>query len=569
MRRFIIIFVFIVFTTCVWAQMEIEETAIQDTQTVELTPPDSLNIETVLIDTLEEKVDPKLLLVEMENFLDEKRKIENDLFLPHLIYKENFHLSSPFNLNMRITKNGFSEIPFSTCNIQTVQNNRSIFKTIYKRGNIFYNSWDYSLPVALTETYMGLGDIDMNNIAVSLMKGSIFGIPKFDMQLDFLGEKGIWQGYENETSQNFHLHLSYDLDFAKIHFDNSLIDQTLPGEKDIYAYSYPFNSASNKEKEYSIKVENRIIDIGFKYRNNDYFMKYIFRKERNLMQFLAQKKIHTQNHRLDISYEYVSEYITNNKFDTILTTTYEGNSFHILSLDHDSNLLGFDVGNTGFYQSENNYQFNSELIKKIFRGFNLLGEYNTSSIEFYQDIFSNDLQHQTRSKIGGGILINPSHIKIKVMIGQNSIGYSKGDYFEVQNTINLSIVKNLGLRFEHWLRNERTGNFIDEDDLYVRTFPKWQMSNLLELTYFLKHNNAIKLGLKNIYHSSYSYTLDDLEMIFRNDTENFDAYLIIQLTDRFEISVDAVNLTNNKTMFTNYDHPGTHFNFNVHWIFVN
>jgi len=95
------------------------------------------------------------------------------------------------------------------------------------------------------------------------------------------------------------------------------------------------------------------------------------------------------------------------------------------------------------------------------------------------------------------------------------------------------------------------------------------VSNFLELTYFLKHSNAIKIGLKHIYHSNYSYTLDDIEMIFMNETHNFDAYLKIQLTERFEISVDAVNLTNNSIMFTNYDHPGTHFNFNVHWIFVN
>ncbi len=564
MRRFIIIFVFIVFTTCVWSQTELEENTSQDT----------LNIEQAIIDTLEEKIDPKLLLVEMENFLDEKRKIENDLFIPHPIYKENFHLSSPFNLNLRIMKNGFSEIPFATGNLQIVQNNRSIYKTIYKRGNIFYNSYAYSLPVALTEIYMGLGDYDMNNIAVSLMKGNIFGIPKFDMQLDFLGEKGIWQGYENETSQNFHLHLRYDLDFAKIHFDNSIIDQTLPSGKDIYVYSgylYPNYTASNKENEYSVTIENKIIDLGFKHKNNNYLLKDIFRKERDLMQFLAQKKFNIQNHKLDISYEFVAEDITINNYSNPDTTLITGrdNSFHMFSIDHDSSLLGFNFGNTGFYRDENNYQFDSELIKKIFRGFNLLGEYNTSSTEFYQDIFSTDLQHQTRSKIGGGILINPFHLKIKVMIGQNSIGYSKGDYFEVQNTINLSIVKNLGLRFEHWLRNERTGNFIDEDDLYVRTFPKWQMSNLLELTYLLKHNNAIKIGFKNIYHSSYSYTLDDLDMIFENDTQNFDAYLKIQLTDRFEISVDAINLTNNKIMFTNYDHPATHFNFNVHWIFVN
>ena len=153
MRRTLILIIIVILTISIWAQTEMEENTAQDT----------LNIETVVIDTLKEKIDPRLLLVEMNNFLDEKREIEDQLFLPHLIYKENFHLSSPFNLNVRIRKNGFSEIPFATGNLQTVQNNRNIFRTIYKRGNIFYNSYGYSLPVAITETYMGLGDKDMNN----------------------------------------------------------------------------------------------------------------------------------------------------------------------------------------------------------------------------------------------------------------------------------------------------------------------------------------------------------------------------------------------------------------------
>ncbi len=554
MRRFIIIMAIVILTTYIWAQAELEEDA----------PQDTLNIEPTILDTLEERIDPKLLLVEMNNFLDEKRKMEDDLFLPHLIYKENFHLSSPFDLNVRIKKNGFSEIPFATGNLQTVQNNRNFYNIIYKRGNIFYNSLEYSLPAAITETYMGLGDNNMNNIAVSLMKGGIFGIPNLDMQLDFLGEKGIWLGIDDESSQNFHLHLSYDWDFAKIHFDNSIIDQTLPGEKDIYAYSYPFDSASNKENEYSITVENKIVDIGFKFKNNDYKIENKIYKERDLIQLLAQKKISIPDHHLDLSYEYIAEDIS-----TPADNTPQDDSYHILSFDHDSSLLGFNFGNTGFYRDENNFQLNSELTKEIFHGFNILGEYRNSSNEYYPNYLSSISQHQTRLRVGGGILFNPSHVKIRVMIGQNSIGYSKGDYFEVKNTINLSIVKSLKLRFEHWLKNERTGNFIDEDDLYIRTFPEWQMSDLLELTYLLKHNNAIKLGLKRIYHSNYSYTLDDLDMIFMNDTENYDAYLKLQITDRFEISVDVINLTNNKIMFTNVDHPGTHFNFNVHWIFVN
>lgn len=562
MRRFIIIIAIVILTTYIWAQTELEEDA----------PQDTLNIEPAILDTLEKRIDLKLLLIEMNNFLDDKRKMEDDLFLPHLIYKENFHLSSPFDLNVRIKKNGFSEIPFATGNLQTVQNNRNIYNTIYKRGNIFYNSLEYSLPAAITETCMGLGDIDMNNISASLMKGDIFGFPAFDMQLDFLSEKGIWQGNENEVIQNFHLHLSYDLGYAKVHFDNSLIDQTLPGGKDINMYSYPFDSASNKENEYSITFENKIVDIGFKYKNNDYKIENIFRKERDLMQVLAQKKIQIPNHHLDLSFEFISEDITTSSFVNPDTTdiTAKDSSYYFLSVDHDSYILGFNIGNTGYYQDEYNFQFDSELKKEISHGFNLFGEYSVLSNEYFPNYLTTFFYHQTRSRIGGGILINPSQLKSKITIGQHLIEGFKGEYYDIQNILDLKIFKKIGFKFKHWLRNERTTICVDDVNNYnLYSFPEWQMSNLIEITYFLKHNNAIKIGFKQIYHSSYSYTLGDMDTIFQNDTQNFDAYLKIQLTDRFEISADVINLTNTNAMFTNSDHPGTHFNFNVHWIFVN
>ena len=560
MRRFILISVIVILATCVWSQTGFEE----------IDSPDTLNIETVTIDTLEEKIDTKLLLVEMNNFLDEKRKSEEDLFLPHLIYQENFHLSSPFNLNMRIAKNGFSEIPFATGNLQTVQNYRSIYNTTYKRGNIFYNSWEYSLPVALTETYMGLGDNNMNNIAVSLMKGSIFGIPAFNIQLDYLGEKGIWQGFENEAIQNFHLNLTYDLGLAIILFDNSMIDQTLPGEKDIDGYAYPFDSVSNKENEYSILILNKFIDIGFKYKNNDYEIDNKISKERDLIQVLAQKKIQIPNHQLDLSYEFVSEDITINSYsnpDTTLITNRD-NSFYILSGNHESNILGFNIGNTGYYQDENNFQFDSELLKKLFFGLNFMGEFNAKSDEYFTNPYAIYPRKQSRSSVGGGVFFDYPLISTKAVMGQHHIEDFNGNYYYVQNSMNLGLTKNIGFIYDLWLRNEKT-TYRVENNTYVTKYPEWQVSNFLELTYFLKHSNAIKIGLKHIYHSNYSYTLDDIEMIFMNETHNFDAYLMIQLTDRFEISVDAVNLTNNNIMFTNYDHPGTHFNFNVHWIFVN
>jgi hypothetical protein len=557
-RRILLILATVVSLTSAWAQTELTEN----------NPLDTLKAEIVIVDTLEERVDPKILLVEMNDFLAEKRKSEDDLFIPHLIYKENFHLSSPFNLNMQITKNGFSEIPFATSNIQTVQNNRSIYKTNYKRGNIFYNSWEYSLPAAITETYMGLGDNDMNNIAVSLMKGGIFGIPKFAMQLDFLGEKGIWQGNNNESSNNFHLHLSYDLNFAKIHFDNSIIDQTLPSGKDIngfLGYEMPKYSSSNKEDEYTFTIENKIIDLGFKVMRNDYKLDDYFVKTRDFMQVLAQKRFHSKNFEINLSYEFISEDILP-KSDEIYATIDRSGSYHMFSLDQDANILGFNIGNTGYCRDKNNFQIDTELIKELFHGFSLCVEYNNLSTEYYRELFSTNLLNQTRSSIDGGIMISYPIIDTKFTYGKHYVNNLQSKFYDIHNSLHINIIKNIHLNYELWLRNEQL-DYLFDNNPEILTYPEWQISDLLELNFLLKYNNAIKLGLKHIYHSDFSYYYDASETPITTDTNNYDAYLKIQLTDRFEISVDAVNITNNKTMFTNYPHPGTHFNFN--WIFAN
>jgi len=566
-KRLFLILATIVSITSAWAQAELTEN----------NPLDTLKAEIVILDTLEERVDPKILLVEMNDFLAGKRKNEDDLFIPHLIYQENFHLFSPINLDVRFKKNGFTEIPFTTSNIQTVQNNRDIFRAEYKRGNIFYNSWDYNLPVAITESYMGLGDNDMNNIAVSLMKGGIFGIPKFDIQLDYLGEEGTWLG-TNEVSKNFHLHLKYDLNFAQIYFENSIFDQELPGEKDVDGYYYNDDYVYLKENEYSVLVQNSVLDLGLKYNFSDYIMNSwhpetgkIFQKERNLLQFLTQKKIETKDHKIDFSYEYVIE-------DNSIENTIRDSSYHILSFDQDSNFKRLSIGNTGYFQDKNIFQLNSEVAYEIFNGFSLLGEYCSSSSNDHQ--YRHLFNYKTRSRVGGGIIFHSSHLKTKFMFGQNSNRTSGGlyhtiknsvDYFEVQNLVDLSINK-FEIVVRNWLRNEE----ISEDWIldyhyyyYIEYYPEWQLSNLLELRYLLEHNNEIIIGLKHIYHSNYSYFLNSIDSPRTTDTQNIDAYLKIQLTDRFEISIDAINVTNNKIMFLDRNHPGTHFNFNVHWIFAN
>ena len=296
----------------------------------------------------------------------------------------------------------------------------------------------------------------------------------------------------------------------------------------------------------------------------------IFSKERDLLQVLAKKRFQIPNHFIDVSYEFVSEDIEIESYlnpDSI-QTGFIDNEYYIFSGDHESNILGFNIGNTAFYQDENNFQFDSELIKNVSNSLNILCEFTTKSDEYSANPLTIYPRKESRSNVGGGVLFDSEILNLKAIVGQHHIEDFNGNYRYLESTVNLGLTKNIGFIYDLWIRNEKSTYRVDNNN-NVTKYPEWQISEIIELAYHLKYDNAIKLGVKHIYHSNYSYTLDDLEVIFRNDSQNFDAYLKIQLTDRFEISVDAINLTNNNIMFTDSNHSGTHFNFNVHWIFIN
>lgn len=565
MKKLKILSVIFILTISLCAQTEENQT---DNISLEATSnSDSLSNKIVIYDSLDEQTKYRNILTEMNTFIKYKSKVEKNLLLPYLIYKENFHLASPFGVNLNIRRNGFTEIPFSISDIQKIQNNRNIYNTIYKRDNILFDRYKYDLPVAITEVYMGLGDIDMNHISVSVMKGGLFGIPTFDMQFDFIGEKGKWLGYEDEASQNFNLQLSYNILNSIIYFENTIIDQELPGEKDIYQYSYPQYVISNRENSYSISVENKLLDFGLKFVSNDYQMGDIFSQDRRLMQFLAKKNFQSINHNLELSFEALSEDIGIINYSNPDTIKRE-KTYNIFSYDQDSDMLGLQFGNTGYYKNENIYQHNSELIIKLFKEFSIIGEFATKSDEYFTDIFSNNPFIRSRSKVGGGVKVLLPFFNIKAIMGQHHIEDFNGNYFYLQNSIKTNLSKRIEFTIYTWFKNEKT-TYRPENISNIINYPELQISNDLELKYNLAHNNALKLGLNHVYHSSYSYTLNDHEIIFNNSTQNLDARLAIQLTEKFEISVDAINLTNNKVWFINQDHPDTHFNFNVHWIFIN
>lgn len=561
---FIILLTMIIVPITVWTQSEIAETEVQSdslsTYTsqqdslnlIEKSPEDSLSFKFAQDDSLkvfEEIPDTtvsalEILKKDVEAHIKQKNQMREDLFLPYLIHNENFHLKSSFDPDIRFIKNGFTIIPFEVSNTHILQNYKPFFNTEFKRDFIHFRQDDYELPVAITESFLGLGDVDMNHATVSLKKGNILGITNLNFKADYIGQDGKWLG-TNEKSRNLNLHLFYNLNWGKLHFYHTIIDQEIHTNKLANAPEIPEDP---KIKEWTsdsaILFENRYLNIGGRYEKTE-----IDTLNRTLTEFILTKSLQNNNHFITLTWEYFRE-----KSDD--------SSFNIFTFNQSSDIFLFDIGNSCYYQDEDNYLLSSKISAKIFKPISLTAEYF-----IHEDIVANP--NQPKDKIGAGLILNPSFIRLEAIYGKEKIpslqGYEGEDnrFVEISNDIRFKI-KSLGINLTRWTL------YRDINYEYSQPLPNWQAKTILELVYNLEHNNAIKLGLNHFYTSEYDYTCDGEDYKMKNS--NIDAYLTLKITDRFEIRVDVVNLTNTDHLFaypSSFKLPGTHFNFNVQWIFVN
>ncbi len=562
---FINLLVIILFPVTAWSQnddimietkvdsLSLEKTGTDSLMQFEINIVDSLHITSVEKDSLsaETIIDTAGSVLEtLKNQLDEhlenKRQMHQNLFIPHLIYSENFHLKSPFDPVFQFTKNGFMIIPFVVSNTHILQNYKPFFNTKCIRDNIFFTEDDYDLPVAFSESYLGLGDFDMNHVTATLKKGNILGIKNLHFEGDYIGQDGEWLG-TREQSRNYNIHLFYDLNWGTFHFHQTTIDQKINTNilKDA-----PELPEKHKIKEWisdsAILFENRFINIGGLIQTTE-----IDTMERKLSEIMLTKSIRSDDNLLTLTWEY-------------FWNTSADSTFNIFSLNQSSDIYKLHFGNSGYYQDKNNYLLSSEIRMKMIKPISVTAKYS-----IHDETEKNYLQPE--EKKGAGFIIDIPVLQIEAIYGAERIvspqmnNNVEGRFIELTNRFNL--------KYRSFECNIINWNLYRNIDLgTIRYIPAWQSKTIAEIIYNMPHNNAVKLGLSHFYTSGYKYTCDATDTIYSMKNSNLDAYIAFQITDRFEIKLDAVNLTNSDHLFaypSSSELPGFHINFNVKWIFVN
>ena len=484
---------------------------------------DSLNIltEEEIIDS--SGINTILLKENVKRTILENKQSKKKMILPFLCYQEYFHLKSPFEKQFLFRKNGFSIIPFKVSTIHEFQNYVPYYHIHNLESQIFFYQKDYDLPVSLTNSYLALGDYDMDHAFASFQKGKILNIENLNLKFDILTFDGLWFS-ENEKSKNIDLHLFYALDWGKLHFYHTMIDQEISNKK-LTEFEEETSVVNEYSTDFSFLLENPLIDVGYLHDNRK-----IQNEKRKQSQFLLKKYLEYKTHSLTGYFEY---FVQNEPADS---------TFFIGNLFHKSEILDFKIGNSCYYQNNDCFLFSSEISRNFYKSLGLIGKYSKKKLDIFLE------------KKGIGFTINPFFMENEIIVGEQRFSETKKLFAEITNFFEIDF-SDFTLNFKKW-------TLFQEANEILQNYPELQSKTYLEFIYNLKHNNALKLGISHFYCS------DFLAEDIIKSSSNLDAYFGIQITDRFEIKLDAINLTNSNELFGN-SIPGIHFNIGVNWIFVN
>jgi len=382
-----------------------------------------------------------------------------------------------------------------------------------------------------------LGDLDMNHASASFKKGSIIGLKSLNLELSYLGQDGLWIG-KRERSANLDIHLFYTYDNFQLHGYRTIIDQKIGSNK---MYPAPeLNSISeinDKLSETAFVLENPYLDLGFRYEKAE-----VDTLERKQLTYLLSKKLETTDHYLHTSAEYFQ-----NKSENTETKR--------ITFDHHSKVSILEWNNKVFYQQENNYFAATEFLISPVSGFSILAVFEEFGKESILPLWQ-------EKRLAGGFLWQNRYFDLKLISGKDKID-SEDEIF-IQSDLKVKL--NLG-RFSLVPSNW----FIYRDTENIQ-LPSMQSQTDVDLIYNLNYDNALKFSLHHVFVSEYGYFTDFSEGYIINSFENLNCSLGFQITKNFSIKIDAVNILGSQQLFgypTSEIMEGRHFNFNLHWIFIN
>ena len=494
------------------------------------------------------------LMKQVEDKLSDLRYRYNRRFLDtrYVFAQENFHLYAPYQTTFHFTRNRFiqSELPVSGTQIL------QLMKTLYPIANdapVYHlETPQYICPVSLTETQLGTGDKLMNHAYVNYMKGRLFGVREIDANFQFLAYEGE-MFEENEQCGDYVTHLVWHSKLGDLYLDNDILNHDITSIKMKKVYQ-PKTEEYAKERlwDHSVYWDNRWLDIGYKYQRKAYRIKnhadeaidetnryYILHAGDSL--FYQQIDLTAQSrdfehdswlaeHRLDIGGLHShAAFMREFGYD-------QHKSLKIAWGDSIAVQAGYRIEGERQQYLQRRYEFRES---GWFAGMRFLYEAGWILLDLDWRLVRSD--YKTVSRPDATIDIDTTE--------ENVLGT---DCLTRVQTILGRFLLNINSKVDY----RQTDKVIE--------LPRWKISSEAELVLDVGHDNAMKLGVRQTQVAGYN----DWREREVDSTRILDGWFGIQITKQFQINLEGYNLTSADNLFDKPAH-GAHYNFTLHWQFVN
>jgi len=492
-----------------------------------ISPEDSILIQQLIdeeglyqADTL--KIDLVKLRSDVAELIEERTEKKREEWYRWWYLSENRHYTSLKQPVLHIRKEGFTVYPHLVESMHILQGERSFYNIMGKGHHFDLESFDYDLPVTLSSAEAGLGDWEHSHGNLTIEKGDSFISDSLSFAASVAGISGYWFG-SDESASNINFNFKYRTKAGNIRYIH-----TTWGEEFGSALSYinTENAIERKGNEEIIKFEHREFEAGVRLESSK-----TDNLKRKQQAFLLRREHANDWLQYDLGFEFVRE-------------TTADSSWLVLS-GKLSNVLGksdytLDFGITG----KDNYFAEADVFMPFYKRLGI----SANAYTWKND--SSLINPKTGSflRSGGGIAWIDSISTIELIAGFQDDDLSEDWYME--SYVNSTFTwKSFDLILKNW-----TLYFIN---------PDLQIQTEVEIRYNLPFGNALRLQYRNRYFS---------EML---SNDNYfpasvwhDMLLGVKITSRFEIRLEAVNITENY-IFMGEQQAGFTFLYNMYWYFVN
>lgn len=480
----------------------------------------------------------------VEQYKTESRKTFTRDKNKRLYWSIQGHLFGLSSDNYFIKRDSFTEIPSLYPTSLKLQNYNRFYTENVSGDYYTLTKEHYLLPVTAIEVVASTGDYDLGTGYFTLKKNKFLDKYNLDFRMNFV--KGDFY-YGSELASNSSSSLIIPLKKSQLNISFNSVSYEGPFHRLSPAFQLNTTIFEETSQAMSILWDNSILDFGLKYSKETFKRITPTTLEREYFQVLLNREFSLPQWQGKISYEYFlhNEDFYNQEFNSLSSDIDQLLDFELAS-DYDKFNLSNRLVVTYPYQLLTNSAITYNLTnswqvgaftnnRKTLKKDNLFTDYVYSSDTA---IAESPLYLNEKNYTGFDLGYANSDLNLAAKVGYASI---ESQLFDSEfNHDYIAFKSQVSGNYSHTFGKYQL-NLATLMKFYIETLgrdipynPKASMTNSLDLSRDIDHDNYIKAGVAHHYFDAY-IAFEDKEEVPYPEASLLDLYLGFQITKQFEV----------------------------------